>query len=372
MDTAARGLTSVLTLTLALLVACAKDSPQEARLRAVRIATVADGHLVLRTYSGEVRPRYESKLGFRVGGKVLARHVDVGDVVPAGSVLAEIDPEDLRHARTSLAAQLAAARMERQLAGDELQRHRDLLAQRLISPAEIERRNTAFEVAVDRVDTLEAQLAQAANQVAYAKLRADHPGVVTALGLEVGQVVSAGQHVATLARQGEREVLINVPEQQLVDVRKGQAAGVAFAANAGHIKGRVREISPAAEPGSRTYAIRVTLIEAPAWVALGMTASVVLESPGSSLPVVPLAAVFEPQNAPHAGPRVWVFDKDTRSVKSVPVRLGNMLAGERVELSGLQPGMQVVTAGVHWLHEGQTVRVLGDEAPVRTRARSGG
>jgi membrane fusion protein, multidrug efflux system len=338
----------------------------------VRIATVAGAEpLARRAYSGDVRPRYESKLGFRVAGKVLARHVDVGDVVSDGFVLAEIDPEDLQHARASLAAQLAAARSERELDADELQRQRNLLAQRLVNPAEVDRRNTALEVADAHVRALEAQLAQAADQVQYARLHADHAGVVTALGLEVGQVVSAGQHVITLARLDEREVLINVAEQELADLRKGQPASVTLEAKAGeHITGRIREISPAAEPGSRTYAVRVSLANAPAWVALGMTANVVLESRGAALPAVPLAAVFEPQNAPQTGPRVWVFDKDTQSVKSVPVRLGNMLAGERVEVGGLEPGVQIVTAGVHRLREGQTVRVLRDEVPVRARARS--
>jgi RND family efflux transporter MFP subunit len=357
---------------LLLLAGCSKSPEPEPKLRAVRVAAVsasaAGGRHPL---SGEVVARRESKLGFRVGGKVLARRVDLGDRVSSGQVLAQLDPVDLDHARESLAAQLAAARSEHAFAGEELARHRELLEQRLISPVELDRRETAYRVAGNRVVALEAQLAQAANQVAYATLRAEHTGVITAVAVEAGQVVSPGQPVMSLARLEEREVLVAVPEQELETIRRGQVARITFAAKPeAVVAGRVREISAAADPASRTYAARLDLPEAPPWVALGMTASVVLDSPEASSTAVPLTALFEPQGSPGSGPRVWVVEQDTGNLKSVRVETGRMLEGDRIEVKGLEAGQQVVTAGASQLREGEKVRILADDAPIRSRQRA--
>jgi multidrug efflux system membrane fusion protein len=356
---------------LLLIAGCSKPPEPEAKLRAIRVETVSASVVSGRhPLPAEVVARHDSKLAFRVGGKVLARHVDLGDRVSRGQVLARIDAVDLDHVRQSLAAQLAAARSEYMLSADEVSRHRELLDEHLISPVELDRRETAFTVARNRVAALEAQLAQAANQIAYATLRAEHAGVITAVAVEAGQVVSPGQPVMSLARLEEREVLVAIPEQELEAVRRRQLARVNFPAKPGVVvAARVREISAAADPASRTYAARLALSDAPSWVALGMTASVVLDSPEASSTSLPLAALFEPRGSLGSLPRVWVVDNDTQTVKSVRVELGRMLAGDRVEVSGLQPGQQVVTAGTSRLQEGDKVRVLADDAPVRSRLR---
>ena len=358
-------------LAILAVTACGPQPAARQTVRPVRVMTVADGkELTSQQFSGEVRARHESNLGFRVSGKVISRSVDIGDPVRTGMVLAQIDATDYEHARDSLAAQLGAARAEHSFARDELERHRELAEQKLISPAELDRRETAVQVAAGRLRSLESQLAQATNQLGYARLVADRDGVVTAVSVEAGQVVAAGSPVITVARQSEREILIRLPEQNLADIRKGQVLAVSFVARpAERVEGRVREISPVADPGSRTYAVRMTLPDAPAWVAFGMTASVAMQANGPFQMALPLAAIFEPQSAPKTGPRVWVFDEASETVKSIPVRLGRPLDGERIEVEGLQAGTRIVVAGARSLREGQKVRVLGDEAPVRARAR---
>jgi len=261
----------IAALAILAVTACAPQPAPLQTVRPVRLMSVADGNeLSSQVFSGEVRARHESTLGFRVPGKVIRRLVDIGDRVQTGTVLAQIDATDYEHARDSLAAQLGAARAEHSFARDELERHRELAEQKLISPAELDRRDTALQVAAGRLRSLESQLAQATDQLGYARLVADREGVVTAVNVEAGQVVAAGTPVITVARQSEREILIRLPEENLADIRKGQALEVSFVARpAERVEGRVREISPVADPGSRTYAVRVSLPDAPAWVAFG-------------------------------------------------------------------------------------------------------
>ena len=165
----------------------------------------------------------------------------------------------------------------------------------------------------------------------------------------------------TLARLDEREVLINIPEQRLAAIQLEQPVAVSFWASDARVKGRIREISPSAEPASRTYAVRVSLNDAPASIALGMTATVAIETKAAALPIVPIAALFEPQNAPGTGPQVWIVDESTNTVKSVRVRVERLLERERALIEGLQPGQRVVVAGATRLREGQPVRILGED-----------
>jgi multidrug efflux system membrane fusion protein len=367
-----KALSYLLVIGLAVLPGCQQEARTPVKPRAVRVITVGDEVNSRRVvYAGEVRPRFESKLGFRVGGKVLARQVDVGDQVNAGALLAELDPDDLSFARAAAEAQLAAARSDYKIAAEELERYRDLLDRRLISPAEFDRRASVAQAAASRAQSLEALLKQAANQVSHTRLVTAHAGIVTAVAVEKGQVVAAGQPVVTLARTDEREVSISVPEQDIHEIRKDQPASVTLLAEPGRsIKARIREISKSADPGSRTYSVRVSLLEPSPSAELGMTARVAIEVQGARAPVVPLSALYEPKNAPGSGARVWLFDPETRTVKSMPVGIERVINDERVELSGLRPGQQIVTAGVHRLREGEEVRIMGDETPVRARARS--
>ena len=371
------GLAAVFALSLflgigSMLAGCAKKPEASAKprpVKAVRIA--ADGDATPLTFSGEVRARYETKLAFRIPGKVLSRHVDVGNSVKKGQVLARLDPSDYRLAAQALAAQLSAARKDRDFAKDDLDRYRDLLEQKLISRAEYDRRETSFHTANDRVAALEAQLKQAEDQVEYAALLADRDAVVTALYIEAGHVVTAGQPIVALAQLNEKEIAISVPEHQLAGIRgEKDATATLWAEPDKPLPASVREVAPSADPASRTYAVRVRLKDAPAWVQLGMTASVSFRGTAAPRTTIPLPALFQPQDRPADKPRVWVVNEQTHTVTSVPVRVGEMVGEERIVVEGLERGQRVVVAGASRLREGQSVRIL-DEGSSLTYARRG-
>jgi RND family efflux transporter MFP subunit len=291
-----------------------------------------------RAHSGEVRARHETSLAFRIGGKMLERKVDVGAAVKAGQLLARLDPADVR-----LAAEQAEA--QRALAVAEAQRYRDLHAKHFVSAAALEAKETALA-------TAKAQAGMARNQAAYASLSADHGGVVAAVLAEPGQVVNAGQPVLRIARDGEREVAIAVPEADMIALKPGMTAEISLWSGGRTYQGRLRELSPAADPATRTYAARVSILDADAGLALGMTASVRFSAEPSPALVVPLATLFQ-QGEKFA---VWIVGSDsTVSLKPVTVA-GYTDAGAKIA-AGLQPGERIVAAGVHKLAAGQKVRI---------------
>ncbi len=346
----------------------AEVAAQPRPVKAVRIA--ADGDAAPLTFSGEVRSRYETKLAFRVAGKVLTRHIDVGDRVRKGQVLARLDPNDYQLAARALAAQRSAAQKDRNFAKDYLELYRELLERKFISRAEFDRRETLFAIANDRLTALEAQLKQAEDQVAYATLTADRAGAVTALFIEAGQVVTAGLPIVALAQLDKKEAVISVPEHELANIRSAQEASVIlWAAPDKPLTAAVREVAPSADASSRTYSVRVSLNDAPAWVQLGMTANVSFKRNAVSGATIPLPALFQPQGRPDEKPRVWVVNETTHTVSSVPVSLGEMVNQERVVVEGLDRGKLIVVAGVSRLREGQSIRLIEEAKPLTTVTR---
>ncbi|WFP48800.1 efflux RND transporter periplasmic adaptor subunit [Methylomonas sp. EFPC3] len=318
-----------------------------------------------RSFAGEVRARIETPLSFRVAGKLLARKVDVGDPVRKGQLLATLDGNDYRLAVQAIKAQLAAAQADSNFLHDDLARYRELLAQRVISPPEFERHETAYTTARERTAALEAQLGEALNQLSYTELHADRDGVVTALAVEAGQVLAAGQAVVTLAQLDEKEVHFDVPEHQLSETRRQQVVNVSLWSDDNRrIKARIREIASAADPSSRTYRAKATLLEGLDAALLGMTATVQLAANTASGIAIPLSAVYTPQNQPDH-PLVWLVDEQAATVKSMPVKLGETLAGERIAVEGLAAGQLLVSAGVQRLAEGQSVRLPAENAPAK-------
>ena len=346
---------------LAVLAACSKaPEPRPEEIRPVRVMKIgAGGDAAARgvEYPGEVRPRYETRLAFRVGGKIVERNVEVGTRVREGQVLARLDPEDLAQVAASARAQMASAEAERDLAAADLKRYTDLRAKNFISQAEFDRRASAFTTADARLQAVRAQYRQAANQTAYATLAADTAGVITALEVEAGQVVAAGQTVARLARRGEKEIAIAVPESQHERIERATAIAVSLNAFPGKTwKGRLRELSPVADPVTRTYAARITVLGAGEDVELGMSARVVVAGgeaqAGSELPIAALYARGET-------PQVWILNADN-TVRLAPVTTRGM-TGERVLVdSGLAPGDLVVIAGAQLLRPGQRVRPMAN------------
>ena len=334
---------------------------------AVRPAIVtqprAGDALGVETYSGALRARRESVLGFRVGGKVQERQVDVGARVRKGEVLATLEPEDASLAVSSANAQYAWAKADLALAKSELDRHASMLEKKYIPQSLYDARRNAWEAAQARVEQARAQLAVARNQSEYTSLRADHDGVITATPAEVGQVVASGQPVVSLAHDGEIEVVVNVPESRVGGFTVGQPVLVEIWAEANaRYSGKVREVAPQADPVSRTYEVRVTLLEPNQAVQLGMTARIYLDAgQATGALLLPLTAVTETGK----GHSVWVYDTKTKKVRSHPVRVGAWREDGVSVLDGLTEKDWVVAAGVHKLVEGQTVRpVDADNKPL--------
>ncbi len=343
------------------LVACTRATENKSEeIRPVRVVKVgvADGARRAE-YAGEVRARHETRLGFRVGGKIVERLVELGTAVSAGQPVARLDASDLKLAAASAAAQVASLEVERSLAESELKRYRDLREKNFISQAEYDRRAGAFATADSRLEAARAQERQASNQVAYATLHADTAGVITAIEAEAGQVVAAGQTVARLARPGEKEVAFAVPESQKAQIEKVVDFTVSLSARPGKTwKGRLRELSPVADPATRTYAARVTIRGAGDDVELGMSARVetAAKSPSgrpSERVEVPIAAL----HSRGAAAEVFVVEANG-TVRAQAVKTAGV-SGESVVIeSGLKPGDVVVAAGAQLLRPGQKVRVL--------------
>ncbi len=204
---------------------------------------------------------------------------------------------------------------------------------------------------------LHAQLNQATNQLQYTDLLADRDGVVTALEAEIGEVVTAGQPIVKLARLDEKEIHIDIPEQRVAEIELHQKVRVTlWASGDKQIQARIREIAAAADPASRTYRVKTTLLEGQDEVRLGKTATVWIPVTTSPRLAVPLSAVFTPQNEPER-PRVWLVNEEASTVRSVPVQLGESLDGEHIVVAGVVSGQLVVSAGVQRLAEGQAVRL---------------
>lgn len=348
---------------LALLAACSKQpesKPEEVRpVRVLRIDPAA----ALRSFelAGEVRARHETRLAFRVGGKIVARLVEVGSRVQPGQPLARLDPADLSLAAASAKAQVASLETERDLAAADHRRYRELRDKNFISQAEYDRRAGALATAESRLEAARAQHRQAANQAAYAVLAADVAGVVIAIEAEAGQVVAAGQTVlrvahteARRARGGEMEVAVAVPESQREFVERATGFEIVLNAVPGKVwKGRLRELSPAADPVARSYPARITMLETGGDVELGMSARVAVSANGGAARIeVPVAALYSKDDKPQV---LVVGEGDRVQLRAVQTA---GIAGERVVISsGLKPGDRVVVAGAQLLRPGQRVRV---------------
>jgi multidrug efflux system membrane fusion protein len=277
--------------------------------------------------------------------------------VRKGQVLVKLDQADYRLVVQDLKAQLRSAVADRDFLRDDLKRYGELLAQHLISPPEFERHRTAYTKARERATALEAQLSQAVNQLTYTELLADRDGVVTALEIEAGQVVSVGQPVVKLAQLDQKDIHFDVPEHRLQDLVLRQEVSITlWAKHERSLKAQIREIASAADPASRTYRVKAALLEGQDAAHLGMTATVEIPSSTASRMIVPLSAVFTPQSKP-GQPHVWLVDEQTGTVRSVPVQAGEPLDGERIAITGLAPGQLLVSAGVQRLAEGQAVRL---------------
>jgi len=352
---------------LALLAACSDKPIATEPVRAVRTLTVgATSGATTRDYAGEVHARVETRLSFRVPGKITLRPVNAGDRVRAGQALAQVDPTDLRYGQDVARAALSAAQVSYEQTATDYKRYEDLRAQGFISAADLERRNSGLQAAKAQLDQARAQSGMQSNQAAYAVLTADAPGVITGAYADVGAVVAAGTPIVALAHDGPRDVVFAIPEDQLPVFRRLQggagAVSVSLWSGGAPIKATVREVAAAADPATRTFQVKAAL---PAGAAeLGQTATVHVEiAPADGLLRLPLAAVLGRQGAdgrPHSV--VWVLDQRTMKVHEQPVAVLRPEGDNVVIGSGLQRGDVVVTAGAHVLTGGQTVAFYNEPA----------
>lgn len=343
-----------------LLAACSKPAPVEEPVRAVRVMII--GTEILQSsgeFAGEVRPRVESRLGFRVAGKLIRRQVESGQRVKAGQLLAQLDPQDYLLAADAAQAQLGVAVTNRDLAAADYRRYKELKDQNYISGAELERREAVLNAAQAQVDQAQAQLTTQRNQGSYANLVADASGVVTAVEAEPGQVVSAGTPVVRIAQDGPRDAVFSVAEDKVSAIRLGARVDVRVWLGQTVLAGKVREVSASADPVTRTYLVKVAL---PAQNAppLGATVTVLpqaLRQASDKVIKLPTSALRQDGKAT----AVWVLDRASMTVKSQVVQIATADGNEAVVAAGLEPGMLVVSAGVHVLSPGQKVTIYTEK-----------
>ncbi|WP_133501385.1 efflux RND transporter periplasmic adaptor subunit [Cognatilysobacter terrigena] len=304
------------------------------------------------SFAGEIRAAEETTLSFRVGGNLVERRVDVGDRVRRGDLLAVLDAGDLQAQARAAQAQLTAAQAQLERARSDQARYAKLGRDQLVSRSSIDAQNAAAAAAQGEVNAARESLQVARNHAAYTQLRAPRDGAIATRQAEAGQVVGAGQPVFTLAADGRREVSFAVPEGLVRRVRPGDPVQVElWSAPGTRIAGRIREIAPAADAASRTFAVRATLDDATA-AELGASARVYLQGEGDSTMSVPLAAL---QRGASGGDAVFVVDARTSTVRLRPVQAG-AFGSDRVPIvRGVAPSDWIVAAGGHLLRDGQAV-----------------
>jgi multidrug efflux system membrane fusion protein len=342
----------------------AKVAATETVVRPARVMEIAyrrEGQsLVL---AGTVVPRIESQLGFRVPGKIVRRAVDVGAVVQAGQLIAELDPTDYKLAVENARAAFAASEGDYMRAKADHERYIQLRNSAAFMQQTLDTRKSASVTAQGRMDQAKSQLESAEHNLAYTELKADADGVITAVQAEAGQVVAQGQSVAKLARTEELEILVGVPEHRLQAARATDAATFELWSEPGkRHPAKLRELSPSADPTTRTYPARFSVIDKPAFIGLGMTATLAFERPDAqSVAEVPLAAIFQHGTRP----AVWVVDKQSGTVELRPVLIARWRSDTAAILSGVKDGELIATAGVHKLEAGQKVKPLQQQAAAR-------
>ena len=363
-----RGLAIVLAPALALVVAsCSRPTAAPEPVRAVKLMTVQVGQMHAQPeFAGEVRARTELRLGFRVAGKILHRPAEIGQRVKRGDLLAQLDPQDLRLATQAAQAQVTQAQTSRDLAVNELQRAQSLKEQNFISGVEGDRRQATLNAAQAQVAQVQAQLKAQSNQSGYSDLVAPMAGTITAVEAEPGQVVAVGAPIVRIAQDGPLDVWFSVPESSIAAIGVGSAAQVRVWSTGAVYQGSVREKGALADPVTRTFQIKLAL-EPDVRLPLGSTVTVIardLSSKGQAVIKLPTSALKQDAS----GSAVWVLEPASMTLRSQPVQLVAADGNEVVVASGLEPGMQVVIAGVHVLTQGQKVSIYRPVAQAATDA----
>lgn len=343
--------------SLALALGACSKAPEDPRVgpQLVRVATAGAAGQGAREFTGVVSARVQSDLGFRIAGKVTQRLVDAGQAVRRGQPLMRIDRTDLALATVAQAGTVAAARARAlQTAADE-RRYRDLVSAGAVSASAYDQAKAAADSARAQLSAATAQAGVARNEANYSVLLADADGVVVETLAEPGQVVAAGQTVIRLAHSGPREATISLPET--IRPAIGSTAIATVFDTASSAPARLRQLSSAADPQTRTFDARYVLTGAPAAAPLGTTVTIRLaDAKAAGTLAIPLSALFD---AGH-GPGVWVPGGSPLRVSWRPVRVAGIGEETAMITSGLRPGERFVALGAHLLHQGDTVRVASN------------
>jgi RND family efflux transporter MFP subunit len=340
---------------------CGGKQEAEVPVRPVRSVQVTGGSSAeSATYTAEIRSRYETDLSFQVGGKLVRRDVDVGATVKNGQVLAQLDQTDQQLGVDAARGAVPAAQSDLDRMRSEEARYRDLLERGLTTRAQYQAQQTAVRSAEAKLSQATAELRLAQQRLGYTTLRANQDGVVTDVSVEVGTVVAAGQRAFNIARPSELEAVFDVPDARIGDVRANSSVVISELSD-GRTSwaGRVREISPSADPVTRTYQVRTSIVNPPPTLRLGMTVTVTLPRVGGAPSVVlPATALFQKGGKP----AVWIVKPDnTVELRGVVVERYD---SERMYIAdGIRTGERVVTAGVHRLAQGDKVKLLAEKAP---------
>jgi len=347
-------------ILLSALVACHKEEKAASQaIRPVRTVTVElqeGGEKV--SLTGEIQPRYQADIGFRVNGKILERPDDVGTQLKKGDLLARLDPQQYRQDFEVAKAEVAAAEAEVTRSQAQEYRQRELLKNGNTTRVQYDQALKTFKTAQAQLDAGQAKQIQASENLGYTDLKADNDGVITAIGADAGQVVSAGQMVVRLAQPGELEAVFNLAEATFKSPPKNPTVEIKLVSNPDiATQGKVRYISPQADPTTRTFTVRVALADPPPQMRLGanVTGSVTVNQ-GSSI-TIPGSALFQKDGRP----AVWLVDKDG-TVQLKPITVQRYQGDAVVVGDGLSQGDVVVTAGVQKLLPGQKVALMDASA----------
>ena len=344
-------------LIVAAVTGCDKPAPPTSQARSVRTVTVervAEGETV--SLTGHIRAKDQVNLAFRLDGRVIERPVNVGDVLKAGQVVAKLDPQIQQNGLNSAQAELASAEAVLTQARLTFWRQQQLVKDGWTSRANFDAARQKLETTQGQVDAAQAQLRTAQEQLSYTVLSADAPGAVTAKGAEPGEVVHAGQMIVQLARQGGRDAVFDVPEQLIRTGPRDPLVQIALTNDPTvRATGRVREVSPQADSATRTWQVKVGIIDPPQGMQLGstVTGSIKLSAPPGV--EIPASALTEA----NGNPAVWVVDPQSQTVSLRSVDVSRYDPATVAISQGLETGEVVVTAGVQVLRPGQKVRLLG-------------
>jgi membrane fusion protein, multidrug efflux system len=341
-----------LALTI-LLSGCQPEQEEQAAPRPVWVLTIADTAAPQSSrYTGEVKSRYESNIGFRINGKITARAVNVGDLVKKGQLIAQLDASDTRLNAQASSAEVQTAQANLALAQAELERRQQLYRQQFISKSALDSYETQVKTSAARLEQAKSQAAISQRQTGYSQLLADRSGAIGMIQAEPGQVVTAGQTIAQIYDLQTLEILIAVPETVIDSLHVGDSASVTIEGLQHTYQGRIREISPAANSQTHAFDLRIQLLDADAKIKLGMTAEVRFLHPSQAQTIiVPSTAVT--QFADQAS--VWIIDANQQAHRRA-VTTGKLTEAGVEITSGLQAHETIATIGVHTLTEGMRVQ----------------